>query len=571
MIDASGSGAAPAASVAHRTDPVTTEVIRHGLVASAEQMKIALRRTAFSPIIYEMADLAAALYDCEMRLLAQASALPLFLGALDSALRSMVQTSGGVNELAPGDVIFSTYGYEIGSHQQDATVVLPEFVDGELLGYAVVKAHHLDIGAKEVYCTDTVDIYQEGTIFPSVKIYRGGKRQEDMLRTVLANSRLPSALLGDLNAQIFAGKTGNAAFSRLCLRHTRPVFDAAVDDMFDHGERVIRGAIARIPDGRYTGHGLMDNNGLDDVEIPFSVTVEITGSDVLVDFTDSPPEQKGPMNCPRASTIAAAHMAIMSIASGGEFANHGHFRPIAVKTRPGTMFDPRPPAPIFMYGWPEAQAVDVIHRALGEAVPGLAPAGSGGDFCGVLWWGHQDGELWSDGADHCSGHGATRGSDAGAPLMTILDSGVRSASVEVWEARRPVLIERFELATDSAGAGRWRGGCGVSVHYRAREDCYLTLAVERLKLAPWGLHGGGDGRPNRYRMRHVDGTVTELGKVTGIMLPAGATLEVETGGGGGFGLASERAADEVLSDVADGYYSPETARRLFPQAFVPDT
>ena len=183
MIDASGSGAAPAASVAHRTDPVTTEVIRHGLVASAEQMKIALRRTAFSPIIYEMADLAAALYDCEMRLLAQASALPLFLGALDSALRSMVQTSGGVNELAPGDVIFSTYGYEIGSHQQDATVVLPEFVDGELLGYAVVKAHHLDIGAKEVYCTDTVDIYQEGTIFPSVKIYRGGKRQEDMLRT----------------------------------------------------------------------------------------------------------------------------------------------------------------------------------------------------------------------------------------------------------------------------------------------------------------------------------------------------------------------------------------------------
>ena len=199
-------------------DPITTEVIRHGLDSAADQMRLALRRSAFSPIIYEISDFSAALYDAEVRLLAQAQSLPMFLGTLSFCIQTAVEKAGGVARLEPGDVIFSTYGYDIGSHQQDATIVVPAFVDGELVGYAAVKAHHMDIGAKEIYCTDTTDIFQEGAIFPSVKLYRRGELDRDMYRTILANSRLPTALAGDLQAQIGAAALRSNAFSNSAVR-----------------------------------------------------------------------------------------------------------------------------------------------------------------------------------------------------------------------------------------------------------------------------------------------------------------------------------------------------------------
>ena len=221
-------------------DPITTEVIRHGLNSAAEQMKIALRRTAFSPVIYEMIDFCCALYDRDIRLLAQAQALPAFLGTMNFCVEACVRSVGGEQELEEGDIIFSTYGFDIGSHSQDAAVVAPAFVDGELVGYAAVKAHHLDIGAKEPYCTDTTDNFQEGTIFPGVKLYRRGELQQDMFRTIVANSRLPVALQGDLNAEILSLKMGVAALTRLIERYGLATFTTSVERMFDHGEAVLR-------------------------------------------------------------------------------------------------------------------------------------------------------------------------------------------------------------------------------------------------------------------------------------------------------------------------------------------
>ena len=171
-------------------------------------MKIALRRTAFSPIVYDMIDFCCALYDRDVRLLAQAQATPLFLGTMGFCIDACVRAIGGEEALEPGDVLFSTYAYDIGSHPQDAAIVVPAFLEGGVIGYAAVKAHHMDIGAIEPFCTATTDNFQEGAIFPGVRIFRGGRRDEDMYRTVLANSRLPAALAGDLNAQIVAANVG---------------------------------------------------------------------------------------------------------------------------------------------------------------------------------------------------------------------------------------------------------------------------------------------------------------------------------------------------------------------------
>jgi len=558
----------PAAGVTADTDPITTEVIRHGLDAAADQMRLALRRTAFSPVIYDMTDFAAALYDQQIRLLAQAQALPLFLGTMNFVIEAALAAVGGEEALEPGDIIFTTYGYDLGSHQQDACIVVPGFFEGRLVGYAVIKAHHMDIGAKEIYCTDTVDIFQEGAIFPSVKLYHAGELDRDMYRTILANSRLPKALEGDLNAQIGAARVGLQGLYRLLERYGVDTFSQCVDRMMDHGESVIRNFFASLPDGRYVEQGLMDSDGITDDPIPFEVAIEIKGSDVVVDFTNVPPARPGPMNCPRATTVSAARIALMTFAGGNQSANEGHFRPLEVRTRPGSMFHPRPPSPIFMYGWPAIQAVDVIHKALSAALRSAVPAGSGGDLCCIMWWGNNpDGSFWGDGTDHYVGSGATPTQDGGAPLMHISCSGIRNQPIESFESRRPFVVDRFEFATDSGGPGRYRGGPGVELHYRALRDAYITSTFERTKTPTWGLHGGGEGHPSHVQVRQTDGSVQEYGKVTGLKLPAGSVLELRTGAGGGFGPPSEREPERVLTDVKDGYITERRARDEYPHAF----
>jgi N-methylhydantoinase B len=550
-------------------DPVLTEVIRQGLLSAAEQMKIALRRTAFSPMVYDMIDFCCALYDREVRLLAQAQAAPLFLGTMGFCIEGCVRAVGGEEALEPGDVLFSTYAYDIGSHPQDATIVVPAFLEGSLIGYAAIKAHHMDIGAVEPFCTNTTDNFQEGAIFPGVRIFRGGRRDEDMYRTVLANSRLPTALAGDLNAQIVAANVGLAALRRLIERYGDTSFRAAVERIFDHGEATARHFLAQIPDGRYIAAGALDNDGLSDQLVPFTVAAEVDGSNVVVDFADCPPQQAGPINCPLPTTVAAARLAIVTIAGGGESANEGQFRPIEVRTKPGTLFHPQAPAPIYLYAWPATQAIDAIHRAIAEVMPEVVSAGSGGDYCGIVWWGRRrtTGEFWAGGTDHVTGQGATHDGDGGAPLMHISFSGMRNTAAETLELRHPLVVERFELAQDSGGAGRFRGGPGLDVRYRMLEDGHFTSPIERTRTRPWGLRNGKPARPNALRVLFPDGSAQTLAKTTAFAVPEGSVIEILVGGGGGYGAPSGRDPRAVLEDIKDGIVSSDAARRDYPHAF----
>jgi N-methylhydantoinase B len=254
-------------------------------------------------------------------------------------------------------------------------------------------------------------------------------------------------------------------------------------------------------------------------------------------------------------------------AGAREFVNEGHLRPIAVRTVPGTMFHPLPPAPLFLYGWPARQACDAIHRALSEAVPASVPAGSGGCLCGVMWWGRRpDGSFWAGGADHGVGQGATLSRDGGAPLMHISGSGIRYSPTEVLESRLPFTIRKSELAQDSGGAGRYRGGPGIDIHYEIRADTYCTAIMERSKTPPWGLFGGESARANLMRVRFPDGTISDYSKATALFLPKGTLLELHTGGGGGHGDPGEREPERVAEDVREGYISDAAAARDYPQS-----
>jgi N-methylhydantoinase B len=550
-------------------DPVTTEIVRHGLNAAAEQMKRALIRTSFSPVIYEVLDFAAALYDRDVAMLAQAPSLPTFMGTMSFCVEAAVDAVGGPEALEPGDVILYNVPYGTGSHPQDVAVVMPVFLpEGELLGYAAIKAHWLDIGGKEPYSTDTVDVFQEGTIFPGVKLFSRGRLVSDIYRIATANSRVPKMVAGDINALVVGVRAGAAALDRVVQRHGVQTFRECVERMYEAGEAVVRSWFERLPDGLYVGHGEMDSDGVSEGRVPFEVKIEIEGSSVRVDYTGAPPERPGPINCPRPSTVSATRIAIAMLAGGGESPNEGHFRAIDVLTKPGTLFHPEPPAPCFLYGWAGDQAMEVIYQALYHAMPDAVPACSGGDICALVFWGtrEQTREPWTDGGPHAVGQGAHARADGQSAIMHVSEASTRVTSIEVAEAKNPWFMERSELAPDSCGPGRNRGGLGVDYTFRFIEDAYMTSTVERTKNAPWGLAGGSPARPNAVQLELEDGERVPYSKATRVAVPKGAAVHLHTGGGGGYGSPGERDAEEVRADLRAGYITRQYAEEHYPHA-----
>lgn len=556
-------------------DPVTTEVIRHALRSAAGQMKRVLLRTAFSPIIYEVVDFAVGLYDRDVRLLAQAPTLPIKLGTLDSCIRNAVAAAGGDQALEDGDLILYNVPYGTGAHPQDIAIVAPVFLEGELVGYAPCKAHMVDLAGKDPYCTDTTDVHQEATIFPGVKLYRGGALNEELWNVLLANSRAPHVVGGDLAAVVGCVRTGSRALQAIIRKHGMDEFHASVERIFDSGEARMRAFIAEIPDGRYSTDCHIDNNGRDDEEIGFELAVEVVGSDMTIDLTAAPHQQPGPVNSLGPGTSSMMRLALASLAGSGEDADDGQFRPLTVRTRPGSMFEPTYPAPSFVYWAASLQLIDGFYRALAPALPKAVAAESGSDMMVFMWWGQEKmpyqhhardlDEVWIDGGSTPIGQGGHAQGDGTNALIHITEAPLRISPVEKWEAQNPWLVEKRELAPDSCGPGRYRGGLGVDVHVRVLADCHVTSVVERTKNPPRGLFGGGAARPNSVAIRRPDGLVTHHRKETAILVRAGSVFEAHSGGGAGYGPPDERDPRLIVEDLADGYLTPAYVRRHYPQ------
>ena len=552
-------------------DPITAEVVRHALHSGAEQMQVALCRTAYSHVVYETYDLACGLYDRQGRMLAQSRGLPIFLGTLGFVIQSSVAAIGGEQALEPGDVLLNTYSFHTGSHCQDATLIQPAFVGGRLVGYAAVKAHHLDLGAKEPYCTDTTDSFQEGTIFPGVKLCRRGELVDDIYRTFVANSRMPAYAAGDLHAEMTAAQTGVGVLVRLVERYGHEQFEAAVERIFDHSEAMMRRFLERIPDGHYVGDSACDGDGVVDERIPFECIVEVAGSDITVDVTNAPPSRRGPINCPLPCTVSAVRLAIVSALGGaltGLMVNEGHLRPIKVLTRPGTLFHPLPPAPVFVYGWSATELVDAIQKALAQPLAEELPAGCGGSMPSLVLWGlsPQYG-FWASGQVWCSGQGAMSDSDGGASAAHISGSGCRNFPAETLELRGPFIEQRRALIQDSGGVGRHTGSLGVEYVFELLEDTFATPIFERTSTPSWAVQGGGSGKTGNLTIRLPDGTSRAYVKATALLLPKGSIIHGASGGGGGYGAPSERDPAHVHADLREGYISEAAARRHYPQAF----
>ena len=547
-----------------KTDPITSEIIRNSLNSAAEQMKKALVRSAFSPIIYEVLDFASAIYDKNYCMLSQSPSLPGFMGTLSFCVEQAVKEVGGEENIFDGDIIIYNNPYGSGSHSQDAALVKPVFIENKLIGYTAIKAHWLDTGGKEPYSTDTVDVFQEGTIYPGLKLYKKGKLEEDIFKLIKANSRVPKAIEGDLNAQLNGIIAGANALKRIVNKFGYELFYASVLEIYEHGEKLVRKSLQKIPDGTYSGFGQMDSNGVDEGVVKFKISIEVKGSDLILDFTDAPDQQNGPINCPLPSTVSKARVAFSMMAGNGEQPNEGFFRPLIVKTKKGTMFNPVSPAPCFLNGWPGLQVIEVIYRILSEKLPEAFPASSGGCLAAAVWWGkrEKDGEPWADGAPHPVGQGGFYNGD-GVTSMHHNSAGTRISPTEIWESKNPWLINKIELAKDSCGAGEFRGGLGLDLEFEMIEETFITTVVERTKNPPWGIKDGKAGRANNVQVIKKNGDKFFMPKKSGYKLDKGDKIIFLTGGGGGYGNPEFRKIEKIEYDLKQEYLSKKYVEENF--------
>jgi N-methylhydantoinase B len=546
-------------------DPITTQIVRNSLNSAAEQMKRALCRTAMSPIMSDVGDFAGAIYDNKLRLLAQAPSLPLFMGTLNFCIEEAVKGVGGEEKLNDGDIIIYNSPYGTGSHPQDAALVMPVFFENEVIAYTAIKAHWLDIAGKEPYSTDTVDVFQEGTVYPGVKLYSKGELVEDIYKMCLANTRVPNSVAGDINAQAIGVRAGATALKKIVSKYGLMKFRETVEAIFDAGEKIVKNYLKKIPNGSYSGSGQMDSNGVEEGVVPFDLTVIIEDEKVILDMSKAPPQQNGPINCPLPSTVSTARVAMSMLAGSNEAPNEGFFRPVEVITKPGTLFHPLSPAPCFLYGWPALQAIEVFYKALGASFPEIVPASSGGCINGIVYWGEreQSGEPWADGAPHPVGQGASIFGD-GATCLHHAESATRFAPAEVWENRNPWLVNRVELIQDSCGAGQYRGGLGVNFEITMLEDTFATTVCERTKLPPWGLNGGMEGIPNSCSIISEDGTSKEVSKATRVPFSKGKKILLQCGGGGGYGNPKDRNEEKIIDDYKQEYISKSYVEKYYP-------
>src|SRR5712672_21720 len=546
-------------------DPITLEVIRHGLVSITNQIDANIKRTAFSPYIYEYNDFAVGLTDADGRLIAQCTGgMPPFVAdSVGMAVRDGLSIYGR-ERLHHGDVVLCNHAAVQGQHLNNTVMYTPIYAGPDhatLTGFFAINVHWIEIGGIQ---TNSTDIFMEGLQLRSIKLWSKGEPIEEVYRIIENNTRMPLELMGDIAAQLAGCLLGRDLTAELANKYGIATFNRAVELILDQSEQAARTFIRAMPDGAYTTETYLDNDRSGGEElVPIKIKVIVDGDELTVDFSDIAPQAKGPINSVYfggGQTIA--RVAFKYLMGAAEMANEGTFRPIKLVLPPGKLISADPTAPMFMYPTPFPTVIDAVIKALEKALPERVPGGHFGTHSGVHFYGRRpDGRYFSS---HESGHGGWGGCathDGAGPFRTMAHGDTRIIPLELQETYLPVRFEEFTLRQDSAGAGKFRGGLGFCKTYQLLEACSLQTNLDRTRFPPWGTQGGNEGRPGRFTLVCADGSERSIEKEKGFALQAGDRVYIETGGGGGYGAPRERSLDLIERDLDAGYISAEAAER----------
>ena len=554
-------------------DGAAVEVIRHYLNSTAEQMRRTLVRTAFNPVIYEVLDFGISMYDRNRRLISESSGVLSFLGANDYAIHKGVEKVGAEN-LHPGDVVMVNYPYWSGAHVSDAMLFAPVFHQEKANGlpgaYLAVRAHWMDLGAKDPgYVLDSTSMHQEGLIMPGIKLIRQGEPDTQILDILRHNSRMPDTIIGDFNAQVSALRVGERRLHQIWNKFGPGQVDAAVDRIIDHGAQTAAQAVRAMPDGQWTAHDWLDDDGITHDLIKMAVTVTIDGETFTVDYGDSDPAVPGPVNMPFGETISMAKTVFKSLTTPNTPANHGQYEPLTVTCPPGNLFHAVYPAATFTL-WTGMAAFELIHKALAQGMDQIA-ACSGSDEPGFMAVGtHPDtGAMYAVSNNEGIGWGAAPHHDGATALQHLSTTAVRNSSVEVLEHNSPIFHERLELRQDSAGAGRWRGGLGIRREVKFLAVGELLSMKKKTKTKPWALKGGRQPKTNAMIV-WPDTDQAHRARMERFTMQPGDRFRNLSAGGGGWGNPLHRPIELVRRDVLDGYVSAQQAEEVYGVTVKPD-
>ena len=547
-------------------DPVTTEIIRNAFVSIANDMNATLIRSAFTPVIYEGKDCSVALIDENGEVLGQSLGLPLFLGNLEICIKLMAEEFGW-DYFKEGDVFYMNDSYMTGTHLNDSTIVMPIFWRGRRIGFAASRAHWLDVGAKDPGTpVDSHEIYQEGMRWGPTRLYDGGVPRLDVINLLRLNSRFGESTIGDLNAQIAAGRTGEKRLCALFDRFGAETVAAARDEIFRHTEQLEREAVSALPDGDYYAEGFLDNDGLGSDPLPVKLTVKVKGDSMTVDLEGSAPQATGPVNCGMTQTVAAARVAYKLLICSQVSPNGGSFRPLEVRAPEGTIFSAQEPAACGWYFSSLGLLIDLLIKALSPVMPDRAAGAHYGDSMVITGAGRDPrakDQFYRMIEPTTGGWGAFKGGDGASSLINNVNGSFKDLPIEVFESKYPIQIQSYGIRTDSGGAGEFRGGNGTHREYLVQADSDLFLWFERSVTTAWGLFGGQNGAAPRVEVTLPDGSRAEYLKVADVKVPKGTVIHSYTGGGGGYGNALERDPEAVRNDVIDKFVSQEAARSKY--------
>ena len=545
-------------------DAVSLEVFKNLLASVAEEMGVALGRTGFSPNIKERKDYSCALFDPDGHMVAQASHIPVHLGAMPASVAAALEGF----DFAPGDVVALNDPYLGGTHLNDVTLVAPVFApdpsrstggsrrpagggrgvraEGNrrmnaaptLVGFVANRAHHADIGGMTPGSLPrSTELFQEGFIIPPLKLVRAGDVNGEVVALFCRNSRTPEERRGDLAAQIAACRTGERRLQEMVDRYGWDVVREHEDALLDYSERLTRAAIRALPDGDYAFRDVMDDDGLTDDPVPIAVTITVRGDAMTLDFSETAAQRRGCVNAPLAVTLSAALYVLRCVVGEAAPSNQGILRPVTVVAPEGSLVNPRPPAAVAGGNVETSQRItDVLLGALAKALPDVVPAASQGTMNNVLVGGRQDE------AEHgfayyetiAGGMGARPGADGLSAVHTHM-TNTMNTPIEALELYHPMRVRSYRVRRGSGGEGRYRGGDGVVRDTEFLAPAVVTVLAERRRSAPYGLQGGGDGAPGETALLKDGVEEVRLPPKVTLDVAPGDVLSIRTPGGGGWG------------------------------------
>ena len=522
-------------------DPVTLEVVRNQLEGVAEEMGQTLIRGAYSPNIKERRDCSTALFDADGRMIAQAEHIPVHLGAMPAAVEAVLE-----HDPESGDVFVLNDPFTGGTHLPDVTLVSPITLDGEIVAYAVSRAHHADIGGMTPGSmpAGAREIQQEGLRLPPIRLVEGGVRNEPLFSLLLANVRNPEERRADLRAQLASNERAETRLRELSEEHGRVFLERAFDAVIEYSSDRIRTELESVPDGVYQASDILEGDGITDDDIAIEVTATVDGDELNVDFSGTAPQVDGNLNAPLSVAKSAVYFVVRCVTDPEIPPNHGCYAPITVDAPEGCLLNPRPPAAVVGGNVETSQRVtDVTFTALAAAAPDRVPAQGQGTMNNLTIGGRNGSFAYYE--TIAGGFGARAVAD-GMDGVQVGMTNTLNTPIEALEAEYPLTVERYALRPNTGGVGRFRGGLGLERRVRIDADATVSLLTERRRRAPQGIAGGGPGSTGENL---IDGEF--VGAKTTVDVSSGTTVTVRTPGGGGHGDPDGRDPEALRRDLAD--------------------